>query len=254
MSCCHLLLVSLSLILGSERAVVDGIRAGNPPQDAPPKFVAAVRRIDELRGQLEFDAAGRLVGVDLASDRVSIGDADLPLLVALPNLKRLRLSGSGITGAGVKEIAGIRGLAELSLLDAQIDNDGLGRLAGLPDLASLSIQRSGLVSDAGLEHLKRLPKLTNLGLLDLNVTDAGLARLAGLPQLRLLNLRGCADHPCGPATAPEAQESQGPPPPRLRDRRRCAGHREGLPLARRADGGGVGDHQRRPWPPGRAPA
>jgi internalin A len=176
----------------SEKSAVEAIRAGKTIAGADPRLATVIRKIDELRGQLEFDAAGRLVGVDLAGDRVSIGDADIPFLTALPNLRRLRLSGSGITGTGVKQIATIRGLTELSLLDAQIDNDGLGRLAGLSSLTVLSIQRSALVSDAGLEHLKRLPKLTNLGLLDLSITDAGLARLAGLTQLRLLDLRGSA--------------------------------------------------------------
>ena len=145
MICCRFLALSLCVapaILGSEKALVEAIRAGKVAQGTEAKFAAAIRKIDELRGQLEFDVAGRLVAVDLAGDRVSIGDADIPFLTALPNLRRLRLSGSGITSTGVKPIATIRGLTELSLLDAQIDNDGLGRLAGLSSLTVLSIQRS----------------------------------------------------------------------------------------------------------------
>ena len=69
---------------------------------------------------------GNLVAVDLASDRVSVSDADLPCLLALPHLKQLKLSGSGISNAGVRQISSLAGLTELSLLDAQIDDAGLG--------------------------------------------------------------------------------------------------------------------------------
>jgi len=62
---------------------------------------------------------------------VSIADADVPLLTVLPNLKRLRLSGSGITPAGVRQISSLRGLTELALLEAQTDNDALAHLARL---------------------------------------------------------------------------------------------------------------------------
>jgi len=175
----------------SEKSLVAAIRVNKPPAGVDLRFVAAVRKIDQLRGELEFDAAGRLIGVDLASDRVSLSDAELPVLAALPNLKRLRLSGGGITTASTKQIAAIGGLTDVTLINAQINDDGLGLLAGLGNLSSLSIQRSGLVTDAGLVHLGRLPKLTSLGLLDLNVTDAGLARLADLTRLRVLDLRGC---------------------------------------------------------------
>ena len=99
----------------------------------------------QLGGQFEFDAAGRLVGVDLSSGRVSASDADLacscsPSNAPLPHLERLWLSGAGITNAGIRQIASIARLRELSLLDAQIDNDGLRALSGLTRLSSLSIR------------------------------------------------------------------------------------------------------------------
>ena len=156
----------------------------------PPDDVAG--RIKALGGQLEFDKDGKLVGVDLASDRVSVTDADVPLLLKLPNLKRLKLSGGGITAAGVARISTIAGLTDLGLLDVQVDNAGLGQLARLTNLGSLSIRRSPLLNDEGLKHLAQLPKLTNLGLLEVGITDKGVALLADLPHLRLLDLRGCS--------------------------------------------------------------
>ncbi len=93
-------------------------------------MAAAIRRIDELRGQLEFDPAGNLVGVDLSSDRISIADAEIPLLLAMPHLRKARLSGGGVSMAGIRQIATITGLADLALLNVQIDNQGLATISG----------------------------------------------------------------------------------------------------------------------------
>jgi type 1 glutamine amidotransferase len=178
----------------SEKSQTAAILSGKRPQiaDADNRFAAAVRRIDQRGGQFAFDAAGNLVAIDLASDRVSVSDADLPYLLALPHLKQLKLSGSGISNAGIKQLSSIAGLAELSLLDAQIDDAGLKQLARLTNLTSLSIRRSSQVTDAGLETLKRLPKLTDLGLIDLGITDRGLDAVKQMTRLRVLDLRGCS--------------------------------------------------------------
>ena len=179
--------------IGSEKSAVAQILAGKQPQGFDQRFVYATGRIEELGGRFEFDDSGKLVGVDLASDRVSVANADVPLLLALPNLTKLKLSGGGISGPGIEQISKLSGLTELSLLDAQVDNPSLGKLAQLANLRSLIIRRSPLLNDDGLQHLKRLSKLTNLGLLEVGVTDRGVATLVkDLPQLRLLDLRGCS--------------------------------------------------------------
>ena len=176
----------------NEKSRVAAIRAGKVVQGLHPRFAAAVRRIDELGGKIEFDAAGNLIGVDLAGDRISAAAVDLPHLHALPHLKKLKLSGGGITEEGIWHLSSIVGLTELSLLDVQLDDAGLKRIAGLPNLVLLSIRRSPRLTDKGLEYLKRLPKLTKLGLLEVGVTDRGLEQIAGITRLELLDLRGCA--------------------------------------------------------------
>jgi internalin A len=175
-----------------EKAMVELVRAGKTPSGVATGFVEAVRRVEALGGQFDFDRAGRLVGVDLAGDRVSATDADIPFLLALPSLRRLKLSGGGITGLGARQIAQITGLVELALIDAQIDNAALGQLARLANLDSLMIRRSPLLSDEGLKALARLSKLTSLGLLDVGITDRGVALLAELPRISVLDLRGCS--------------------------------------------------------------
>jgi uncharacterized protein len=175
----------------SEQTKVAEVLSGQT-QGLDANFVAAIRRIHERGGQCGFDSTGDLTAVDLASDRVSVNDADLGCFAALPNLQRLKLAGGGITNAGMRQISAIAGLVELSLLGAQIDDAGLKDVARLTNLTTLSVRRSPAVTDKGLEELKRLPKLVDLGLLDLSITDQGLTQLAQLTKLRTLDLRGDA--------------------------------------------------------------
>lgn len=118
----------------TERDIVSRIEAGEKLDFVDPKFVAAVRRIGEIRGRLEFDAAGNLVGADLSSDRISAGDAEVAHLLAMPHLRKVRLSGGGITREGIRQVAAMPGLTELARLNVQIDNDGLEQLSHLAGL------------------------------------------------------------------------------------------------------------------------
>ena len=171
------------------------IHAGKQPDGIDQRFIVAIRRIDELDGQLDFDNSGKLVAVDLASNRVSVADADLPLLLSFTHLTKLKLSGGGISGTGIRQISKLGGLTELSLLDAQVDNTGLEQISQLADLRSLSIRRSPLLNDEGIEHLKRLSKTGQFwGYSKLASPTKGVAALVkSLPQLRQIDLRGCAE-------------------------------------------------------------
>ena len=105
-------------------------------------FVAAVRRLDQLQADLEFDAAGNLAAVDLSGGRKSVGDDVVDVLPVLTHLKKLRVTGGEVTDAGARRLAAIHSLADLALLSSQIDNDGLGCLcAPAPDRFEHPAQR-----------------------------------------------------------------------------------------------------------------
>lgn len=178
-----------------DKVMVAAILKGNAPTaGCDARLVAAVRRIHEVRGQLEFDDAGRVVGIDLASGRISVGDADVKHLAPFGHLVRLRLAGE-ITAGSVAEIARHTTLMELALINPQIDNAGLAQLAALEKLQTLLLQRAPGVTDEGLAVLAHFPRLTALSLIELNLTDAALERLASIrpqPPLKLLDLRGCS--------------------------------------------------------------
>ena len=175
----------------SDRDLVAAFQTGKEI-DADVKFLAAVRRLDELSAELEFDAAGNLVGVDLASGRKSAADADVVLLPALRHLKKLRISGGEVTNAAAERLATIAGLAELALLNSQIDDAGFRLLSPLVGLTAINIQRTANMTDEGLEHLKNFPKLVSLGLGDNSFTDRVIPRLQGLANLKIVDLRGCS--------------------------------------------------------------
>ncbi len=183
---------SFRMLLLGEKTQVAAILAAGEMRGANPQVTAAVRQISRRGGQFHFDAAGNLIGVNLASNRVSIADADIPSLLVLPHLKQLTLSGGGVTNVGVKQLGAIAGLVELSLLDAQIDDAGLKSLTQLRKLSALRVRRSPGVTDQGLQCLKNLPNLTSLSLLEVGITDEGLKLIGELTHLRVLDLRGCA--------------------------------------------------------------
>ncbi len=131
--------------------------------------------------ELEYDAAGNLVGVDLAGGRKSIGDADVECLPALGHLTKLRIAGGEVTNAGAKVLGAMTGLVELALLGSQIDDEGFRRLKPLSKLTALNLQRSVNLTDAGLDCLKSFPNLIALGLGDNGFSDR---RLPGCTSCR----------------------------------------------------------------------
>ena len=196
----HLVIVLLGLIYGvgnvaeaataSEKEQVAAILTGKELPDTEPTFVAAVRRIVELGGQLDFNAAGDLQGVDLASDRVSLTDADVPCLLALPHLTRLRLSGGGITNVGIRQVASIVGLDDIFLQDVQIDDAGLNQFTQLKNLRATDHSAQLPTDRQRVRMLETVAQASYLGLLEVGITNRGLEQLKDMPQLQALDLRG----------------------------------------------------------------
>ncbi len=187
-----------------------------------PKFVAAVRRIHQLGGELQFDTAGQLTGVDL-SQQSRLGRRRRPAppaqLAALEGTEALRRRSDR---RGRPPLASITGLNVALASGRSVERRRPPtRLPGCRTSGSLSIRRSPLLTDKGLEYLQRMPKLTSLGLLEVGITDGGLERLAGLGRLRALDLRGCAQvgNP-GLKSPPDAHKPQSLAAGRQLDRRR----------------------------------
>src|SRR4051812_38003442 len=113
------------------------------------------------------------------------------LLAALPDpgvAFGLRLNFSGITDAGLKELAGLKSLRALFLHSTGVTGPGLKELAALPDLRQLELSYNPQVTGVGLKELAALKGLRRLQLRSTSTSDAGLKEVAELKGLRMLNL------------------------------------------------------------------
>src|SRR5690242_1844680 len=73
--------------------------------------------IEQAGGKLERDGAGKVVAVDLRASWVT--DSDMPLLARMPDLKRLDLSLTRISDAGMRALKNVQGIEELNLYFAE---------------------------------------------------------------------------------------------------------------------------------------
>lgn len=116
------------------------------------------------------------------------GDSCMTYVAHLTGLRALDLTNTGISGAAMKYVSGMRQLERLTL-PAHMDDAGMAIVAGLPSLTGLYFKENR-VTDAGLAHLAKLTTLEELELGGARITDKGLTHLAGLPRLRYLVLWG----------------------------------------------------------------
>lgn len=154
---------------------------------------AAIELIGAAGGEMELDADGFPVRIDLASDRVFADEALVRAALEFPALKGLRLAVSSVTDATLAELAALANLEELYLQDAAIGDAGLADiLSAMPNLRRLTLRRLNGMTDQALDAVVTCAQMEVLALVELNrITGAGLDRLAGCLKLRSLDLRNC---------------------------------------------------------------
>ena len=86
-------------------------------------------------------------------------------MAGLNSLQSLDLSGTGVTDAGLRQLAGLNSLQSLYLGSTQVTDAGLKDLVGLRSLRSLSLGNTK-VTDAGVAELNRSPRLCDRALMD----------------------------------------------------------------------------------------
>jgi hypothetical protein len=187
--------------------------------------VQAPEWLRALAGDEELAVFGRLTEIELnertdghkaptpkpLSDRVT--DDWLKRLADQDQLRRLELSGTAVTSAGMVHLKGLKNLERLNLCLTAVDDRGLEPLAGLTKMRRLVVCSSQVTgtgfrhlgamkqlesinlhsspaSDAGLEAIGKLTSLRRLEIVHTRVTDAGLKHLAGLVHLEQLHVHG----------------------------------------------------------------
>jgi Leucine-rich repeat (LRR) protein len=153
--------------------------------------VALFGRLGDLRALrilncrvLNDAMVGQLTGLGnldtLALTNSAVTDAGVETIVqAFPNLIELDLSSNtNLTGAALKQIAGLAKLERLALLQNRFNDLNTRRLAKMPQLKGLDLRGNMEAGDMTLEVLGKLPHLTALKHRSTAVTDAGLQGLA----------------------------------------------------------------------------
>jgi hypothetical protein len=162
------------------------------PEAAVTAWTNAGAKVGSMRfvGLLQFVPAGQGEPGDLPAFRFSPWRKGR--LAGLPDPGRpfaLDLSGTDLTDAGLKELAGLKSLQMLGIGLTRVTDGGLKELAGLKNLQTLGLGATA-VTDTGLKELVGLKNLQSLNLFLDHVTDAGVKELAALKSLQVLNLGG----------------------------------------------------------------
>lgn len=124
------------------------------------------------------------------SNSASISNAGLRHLAGLTQLQQLSLGESEITEDGLRFLSGMHEMRELRLGDIPLQGDGLKEFQGMTNLLTLRLNHTG-VTDAGMPHVARLAHLEDLDLYRSQITDGGLVHLTALRRLKSLNLSYC---------------------------------------------------------------
>jgi Leucine-rich repeat (LRR) protein len=141
---------------------------------------------DKGVGMLE-QSTPRLQVLSLTGNE-GVTDQAIASLVNLP-LKRLKLTGTKVTDAGLITVKRLNDLEELYCSNREITDKGIAGLKGLLHLRSLALADTQL-TDRGLSTLSGFKTLEFLVLDRTKVTDAGMAHLKGLTGLQRLRLAG----------------------------------------------------------------
>jgi internalin A len=156
------------------------VRAGDEDET-----VAAIKKLGGTVIHFDNDSKKPVQQVFLPGKKVM--DADLKQLANLPKLELLHLSGaSKITDEGVKHLAGLKQLTNLSLASTQLTDAGLKQLTGLTELKKLSLSFTK-ITDAGVPDLSMLKGLEELGLPFTEVSADGVKKLQeALPKCKII--------------------------------------------------------------------
>lgn len=120
---------------------------------------------------------------------VPITDSGLRQLPYMPRLEFIDLSGTRITGAGLKHLSNLPGLRQLLIADIKVNDADLAPLQAFGDLEYLDLSGTN-IKGAALEPLSHLRHIRRLWLSRNRLIDADVERLAPFKELQELALDG----------------------------------------------------------------
>jgi hypothetical protein len=144
------------------------------------------RAVVALGGHVVRGPDGNIVEISLA--RTWASDNDVEKVADLKSLKRLDLSFTYVTDAGVQRLAQVLGLEELTLDTAEALTDAAASYLRANKSLRKLVLRGVDITDVGMPYLGSLTGLKALDLSHTMVGDVGLESLPALSELEELNL------------------------------------------------------------------
>ena len=123
----------------------------------------------------------------LLIDSARITDAGLDHLWGCTSLTHLELDFTNVGDDGLRALAELRQLEQLSLFSTKVTDAGVGHLRGLP-LRELDLGETS-ITDHCVSSILRLGDLQELGLFATALTDAGLMSLTRMSGLRHIEIK-----------------------------------------------------------------
>ena len=160
--------------------------AGAAAAELPQAKIA--QSIEALGGELVRGADGNIVEVSLA--RTWASDNDVEQIVQIKTLKRLDLSFTYVTDAGIQHLGQLPAIEELTLDAAEAITDAAASYLRANKTLRKLVLRGTDITDVGMPYLAALTGLKSLDLSNTMVGDVGLESLPALSQLEELNLGG----------------------------------------------------------------
>ena len=147
----------------------------------------------KLSDRVTDDWLKQLAGQDrlrrLEVSGTAVTSAGLIHLTELTNLERLNVCLTACDDRGFEHLAGMTKMKRMTICASKITGSGFAHLQEMKQLESINLH-SAPASDAGLEAIGKLTSLKRLEVVHTNVTDAGLKHLAGMVNLQQLHVHG----------------------------------------------------------------
>lgn len=144
----------------------------------PDDLKAALAVVVQLGARVtEISQDDHTLEIDFHLEGRQISDDDLVHLSKIPNIVRLNLANTKVTGSGLRHISHMQSLTHLYLQNSDITDDGLKHLESLGGLSYINLYKAPVTND-GLRHLKKIRSLRKVYLWESKVTESGAKELA----------------------------------------------------------------------------
>ena len=147
----------------------------------------------KLSDRVTDDWLKQLAGQDqlrrLEVSGTAVTSAGLIHLKELTNLERLNVCLTACDDRGFEHLAGMTHMKRMTICASKITGSGFAHLSGMKQIESINLH-SAPASDAGLAAIGKLTSLKRLEVVHTQVTDAGLKHLTGMVNLQQLHVHG----------------------------------------------------------------